>query len=111
MPERRAPLVLLVVLAIGMLVPSVAAADADNSGGPDENRDIATPGAAPADTRPLQTMATTADSSLTVFAAAAVRNPIDDFRYDELVLEGTAREVCAGRLLTGSGWTFNEIVR
>ncbi len=114
MPVRRAPLVLLVVLAIGMLVPSVAAADADNSGGPDENRDIATPGAAPADTRPLQTMATTeatADSSLTVFAAAVVRNPIDDFRYDELVLEGTAREVCAGRLLTGSGWTFNEIVR
>ena len=48
--------------------------------------------------------------TMTVFAAAAVRPFIDDFDYDELVLEGTRREVCAGRLLTGSGWTFNEIV-
>ena len=114
MPARRAPLVLLVVLALGMFVPSVATADSGGSaGGPDENRDIATPGPVPADSRPVQTLAATeaaADSGVTIFAAAAARNPIDDFRYDELVLEGTAREVCAGRLLTGSGWTFNEIV-
>ena len=61
----------------------------------------------------VQTLATRRrrpTAEMTIFAAAAVRNPIDDFRYDELVLEGTAREVCAGRLLTGSGWTFNEIV-
>ncbi len=49
------------------------------------------------------------NGSFTVLAAAP-RPFIDDFKYDELVLEGTAREVCAGRLLTGSGWTFNEIV-
>ena len=109
---RRTPLALLVLLALVVLVPTVARADTDYSGGPDENRDVPTPGAVPADTRPaeLLTATATADSQMTIFAAAAVRNPIDDFRYDALVLEGTAREVCAGRLLTGSGWTFNEIV-
>ena len=114
MPARRAPIVLLVVLALGMFVPSVATADSGGSGGgPDENRDIATPGPVPADSRPVQTLAATeatADSGMTIFAAAVARNPIDDFLYDRLVLEGTARGVCAGRLLTGSGWTFNEIV-
>ena len=106
-PPRPARPVALVVL-----VPTVARADTDYSGGPDENRDLPTPGAVPADTRPseLLTATATADSQMTIFAAAVVRNPIDDFRYDALVLEGTAREVCAGRLLTGSGWAFNEIV-
>ncbi len=55
---------------------------------------------------------TAADASITVLAAQAVpyRPFIDDFKYDELVLEGRAADVCAGRLLTGSGWAFNEIV-
>jgi hypothetical protein len=113
MPLRRFPLVVLVPLALVALFPAAARADSDSGGGPDENRDVATPGAAPADNRPSETVAEAApaDASITIFATAAVvRVPIDDFRYDELVLEGTAREVCAGRLLTGSGWTFNEIV-
>lgn len=91
---------------------SGAHADRDFGPGPDENRDRATPGSAPADTRPPQPAAAPADEgNFTVFAAAVARVPIDDFRYDELVLEGTAREVCAGRLLTGSGWAYNEIVK
>ena len=114
MPRRRTtPLAFIVPLVVLLLIPAAASADSGRAGGPDENRDIATPGAVPADNRPVQTLATTeatADTGVTIFAAAVARNPIDDFRYDELVLEGTAREVCAGRLLTGSGWTFNEIV-
>ena len=99
-------------VAVAAVLPTVARADNDYSGGPDENRDLPTPGAVPADTRPSEqlTATATADSQMTIFAAAVARNPIDDFRYDALVLEGTARDVCAGRLLTGSGWTFNEIV-
>ena len=114
MPLRRSPPVVLLALAaplvLALLVPSVVAADSDFAGGPDENSDIPTPGPVPEDTRPVQTLATPADAEATIFAAAVARVRIDDFRYDELVLEGTAKEVCAGRLLTGSGWTFNEIV-
>lgn len=36
---------------------------------------------------------------------------IEDFRYDKLKTEGTAREVCAGRLRNGTQATFNEVVR
>jgi hypothetical protein len=108
-----ARLLVLVPLLAALLDSTVASADSDYAGGPDENRDVATPGPTPADTRPVQTMATaeaTTEGSMTIFAAAVARIAIDDFRYDELVLEGTASEVCAGRLLPGSGWTFNEIV-
>ena len=108
---RRTPFVLLVLMAIALLTPAVAAADSDAGGGPDENADIATPGRAPADTRPSAALETaTADAGITIFAAAVARTPIDDFVYDALVLKGTARDVCAGRLLPGSGWTYNEIV-
>ncbi len=111
MLKRKSSLVCLVPLALICLLPSVAGADSDYEGGPDENVDIATPGPRPPDSRPTSAVPEAADDDgVTIFAAAVARNPIDDFRYDALVLEGTAREVCAGRLLTGSGWTFNEIV-
>ena len=52
------------------------------------------------------------DGDFTIFAAtaSAPRPFTDDFRYDALVLEGTAREVCVGGLHTGPAWAFNEIV-
>src|SRR5688572_1220515 len=98
MPVRRSPLVvflaLVAPLVLALVVPCVVAADSDFAGGPDENGDLPTPGPVPEDTRPVQTLATTVDAEATIFAAAAARVRIDDFRYDELVLEGTAREVC-----------------
>ncbi len=115
MPRARrwSLIVLLVALISGLGRPATTSADGGVAG-PDENADRATPQAAPADTRPRPAAPLTAaeTSQLTVFAAtaSAPRVFIDDFRYDDLVLEGTAREVCAGRLLTGAGWTFNEIV-
>jgi hypothetical protein len=110
MPVRRTSLALLVPLALVLLFPTIAEADTDFTGGPDENRDITSPGPDPGDTRPAQASTESADSGMTIFAAAVARVPIDDFVYDRLVLKGTAREVCVGRLLTGAGWTFNEIV-
>jgi hypothetical protein len=115
LPRSRLVLILsaTVLVSVGFVLvkPAVVSADNDSAGGPDEYRDITSPGPVPADTRPVAAVeAAEVDTGMTIFAAAVARNPIDDFRYDELVLEGTAREVCAGRLLTGSGWTFNEIV-
>ena len=107
---------LLAVLASSIAVwslPPTAAADDDRGGSPDENVDRATPQPAPADDRPSPEPAvSTAEGDFTIFAAtaSAPRPFIDDFKYDELVLEGTAREVCAGGLLPGAGWAFNEIV-
>jgi hypothetical protein len=98
----------LLAASIALLgVPSVATADEDRGGGPDENVDRATPQRAPADTRP----APTNDGGLTVLAAPSASRPfIDDFKYDELVLEGTAREVCVGGLHTVSAFRFIDIV-
>ena len=94
---RVAVLAALIAASLG----GRAAANEDDGVGPDENTDRATPGSAPVDSRPVR--------GETMVAARAVSGAIDDFRYDELVLEGRAAEVCAGRLLTGSSWTFFEI--
>src|SRR5829696_1695168 len=94
---RVAVLTTLIAASLGGRV----AADEDNGAGPDENTDRATPGEPPVDSRPQQ--------GETMLAARVVPGAIDDFRYDELVLEGRAADVCAGRLLTGSAWTFFEI--
>ena len=108
---RWRPLLVLAVIASATVVslsPRLVSADQDNAPGPDEHAEDVTPGTAPADTRPMFTTlsAAAADSATN---ARVVGTPIEDFAYDELVLKGTAREVCAGRLLTGSGWVYNEI--
>lgn len=116
MRRRLLFLALLAPLAGVTVLPTVAGADDDSGAVPDEGSDRGIPGqgAVPADDPPNLTLEATSAAAdqeqMTVFAAAAARIPIDDFFYDALVLEGTAREVCVGRLLPGAGWTFNEIV-
>jgi hypothetical protein len=105
--------ILLAVLAISIIAchsPSIARADSDRGGGPDENPDRATPQQAPTDTRPPAVADQVDDFTVFAATASAPRPFIDDFKYDKLVLEGTAREVCVGGLHTGSAWAYNEIV-
>jgi len=104
--------VILLVLAAVFGLGAQVRADDHASPGPDAHPDQATPQAAPADTRPQRTVATTSPpAQFQVFAASApYRVFIDDFKYDDLITKGTAAQVCAGRLLQGSGWVYNEIV-
>lgn len=110
---RKLLLTLVVAPLLVGIAPRAAVADNDDLAGPDENIDVARRSAPPRDTRPARPSAppTTSPGEFTVLAAPVPgRVYIDDFRYDELVLEGTAAEVCVGRLLPGAGWTFNELV-
>jgi hypothetical protein len=70
---------LLAGLTTFVLLPATAAADGDRGGGREENGYIAPPGAVPADARPGVAEAARRERELTIFAAAAVRSPIDDF--------------------------------
>ncbi len=109
MPSRGV-LFALIALGAGLItVPSTAAADRDYSSVPEETRDEAIPGTAPADDRPNAFPAPSSEGQITILAAPAGQ-AIEDFKYDDLVLEGTAREICAGRLLPGTGWAYNEVV-
>jgi hypothetical protein len=104
--------VLLLATALSTFAaPFSASADSDRGPGPDEHPDRATPQNPPSDTRPPRRVAPQ-PGEINILAASPqpYRVFIDDFKYDELVLEGRAADVCAGRLLPGSGWTFNEIV-
>lgn len=120
--RMRSRILLALVVLLGALsaVPTSVAADAEGDGS-DQNPDRGIPGPAPVDDRPLNTAsATTADTrtnDVTIFSQTldvveprVGVNPIEDFRYDKLELEGTAREICVGRLGTGTGWAFNEVV-
>lgn len=101
----------LVAGAVLLPAPGVGVADDDHGPIPGEGADRAIPGTPPPDDRPAPgpaVAAATADQ-MTVFAAPAGL-AIEDFWYDELDLEGKAAEVCAGRLLTGTSWTFWELV-
>src|SRR5690606_7065024 len=100
--------VLLVGLLIGtaLTVDEPVRAESDDGRIEAEHSDIAEPSTPPPDTRPRSTPGS---GGVTILAAPAGK-AIEDFRYDELVLEGTAAEVCAGRLHTGSSWAFHEIV-
>lgn len=115
MQLRKLVLLLTLPAFLVVVVPGAVLADSSSASGPDENADVTEPGTAPLDNRPQSsTPAPSAyppSDNVTVLAANVPgRVYIDDFVYDELVLEGTAREVCVGRLLTGAGWTFNELV-
>lgn len=105
---RRAVLVLFVLLAGTAVLPHHRAAADDQAPPTEELRDETVPSRPPPDNRPPAAAAPD-PGAITIFAAPAGL-AIEDFLYDALVLEGTAREVCAGRLLPGSGWAYNEIV-
>jgi hypothetical protein len=100
---------LALVVTVGLFLPAPASADSDDAPGPDEHTEQVVPGVAPADDRPASTFLSQAQV-VDATAARVIGTPIEDFAYDPLVLKGTAREVCAGRLLTGSGWVYNELV-
>jgi hypothetical protein len=109
-PSLRRVLLVLAVVAGSLLTSSgVGVADDDHGPIPGEAADRTTPSTPPPDTRPTTTAATAVAGEVSVFAAPAGL-AIEDFWYDELKLEGKASEVCAGRLLTGTAWTFNELV-
>ncbi len=101
--------VLFAVLVAGSALTSdhVVRAESDDGRIEAEHSDVAVPGegGVPADTRPA-----VADSGTMTVLAAPAGLAIEDFKYDELELEGTASEVCAGRLLTGTSWAFREII-
>ncbi|CAN5750350.1 hypothetical protein BH24ACT5_BH24ACT5_15990 [soil metagenome] len=101
----RLAVVTLVALAAVVSAPAPGHADNDSGSSADEGRDLTTVGTAPADTRPPQANAST------LLTASASRPLIDGFVYDDRVLTGTASEVCAGRLLRGTGWTYTELVQ
>ena len=116
MPLRRLLILPLSLLAAPLLAVPTSVAHADDAGGgPDENIDVATPTEPPGDSRPAVRGTTpeprTQVGELTILAEStlATRVDIDDFSYDRLELEGTAREVCAGRILDGTLWAFYEV--
>jgi hypothetical protein len=106
-PLRRVATFLALLLIAATAVWSGTARADSSPTVPEERPDIAVPSPEPADTRPA---AIVVAEELTVFAAIAAGPVTEDFRYDMLKLKGRAYEVCSGRLLPGSGWTFNEIV-
>lgn len=102
---RRRALVLAAIAAIIGLTPTAAVqqavhADNDSGAGPDEFRDRTTPTQAPPPPPPI------AGSSRVLRAG----DSIDDFVYTKLVTEGTAREVCPGRIRSGTLRAFYEVV-
>jgi hypothetical protein len=104
---RRSGLIAAVLLGVMSLPATAALANEDDGARPDEKGDIAIPQAPPEDSRPTTLVVA---EELTVLAAVATGPVTEDFRYDALKTKGKASEVCSGRLLTGSGWTFSEIV-
>lgn len=99
---------LAIAATIAMLPPSGVQADNDDGSVSDQGVDRAIPGTLPADSRPSATSAPS-EGQISILAAPAGLE-IEDFWYDELVLEGTARDVCVGRALDGTLWTYFEVV-
>ena len=105
---RRLTLVAALAIAVAGFVGSPPAAHADV--GPvdtdDAGRDETTPTDPGPDTRP---QADAGNGGPQILAAPVPGPAIEDFLYDELELEGTASEICAGGLGTGARWSFYEI--
>ena len=98
---RVVPLFAIVsAAALGTAGSAVAGGDDTPT---DEQADVAVP-IPPAELAAQQ--ASVPPRPAAVGAAAAA---IDDFRYDDLVVEGTAAEVCHGRIRQGTMWTFQEL--
>jgi hypothetical protein len=107
---RRGPLVVAVVASIIGLAsiaapPDPVHADDDSGAGPDEHRDEATPTAPPP--RPASTVSAADSGQITILR---VGGSIDDFVYTKLMTEGTAAEVCPGRIRSGTLRAFYEVV-
>jgi hypothetical protein len=108
MCARRWSVVVAALCCVLFIPIRPAHANEDDGRGPDEAGDIATPPAnPPADSRPASLVV---PEELSTMAALAAGPVTEDFRYDKLKTEGKASEVCSGRLLPGSSWTFWEIV-
>lgn len=110
MLRRLAPvLILALVMALPVVAPpTTVSADGGDDPDPQAFVEEAVPGDAPPDDRPGHS-ATPQVQVMATALAVANANAIDDFRYDELELTGRAADVCAGRLLQGSGWAYHEI--
>lgn len=88
----RRSLAILVVIVVGVTVTSTSHADQEAVAGSHDDRPVAFPDVAPA-----------ANLRFDV-------EPIEDFRYDPLVLKGRAADICSGGLGSGTARTFNAIV-
>jgi len=93
--RRRAALVCLLALSIGAMSRHAAADDDDPRPG-EGGSDIAIPDpTADLQVAPQKTGGISAES-------IGAQPEIDDFRYDDLITEGTAAEVCYGALRSGT---------
>ena len=104
----RAVAVLAVATAGTVTMPSIVAADGSHD--PVDERDD-TPEISERDLAVLQAEAARQLAALPPPPAIARLTvpAIDDFVYDDLVVEGYAREVCNGSLRRGAAWAFTEL--